>query len=65
MREVVRDADGQFHSRLSPAVAAGNWLPIAPAGYFKLELRLYDTPLTTGSQLAALTMPTIQKVACP
>ncbi|MEJ0012331.1 MAG: DUF1214 domain-containing protein [Bauldia sp.] len=64
-REVVRDADGDFHIRLSPNVAAGNWLPIAPVSRFKLELRLYDTPLTTGSQLAALTMPTIQKVACP
>ncbi len=63
-REVVRDASGDFRIRLSPTVAPGNWLPIAPVEQFKLELRLYDTPLTTGSQLAALTMPAIEKVAC-
>lgn len=64
-REVLREANGDFRIRLSPTVAPGNWLPIAPVERFRLELRLYDTPLTTGSQLAALTMPAIEKVACP
>jgi hypothetical protein len=64
-REVLRDANGDFRIRLSPNVAPGNWLPIAPVDRFRLELRLYDTPLTTGSQLASLAMPAIEKVACP
>lgn len=64
-REVLRDANGDFRIRVSSTVAPGNWLPISPVKNFKLELRLYDTPLTTGSQLATLTMPTIEKVACP
>jgi hypothetical protein len=28
-------------------------------------LRLYDTPLTTGSQIANLVMPLIRKASCP
>lgn len=64
-REVVRETNGDFRIRLSSAVQSGNWLPIGPVNRFKLELRLYDTPLTTGSQLTELAMPAIQKVACP
>ena len=34
-----------------PSVSPGNWLPVAPVDRFTLMLRLYDTPLATGSQL--------------
>jgi hypothetical protein len=63
-REVTREANGDFRIRLASSVQPGNWLPIATPERFSLELRMYDTPLTTGSQLAELTMPAIRKVAC-
>jgi len=63
-REIVRRPDGSFEIALSSTVKPGNWLPIGPAGGFKLVLRLYDTPVTTGSQLAALTMPEIVAGRC-
>ncbi|MND05799.1 hypothetical protein D3C83_268030 [compost metagenome] len=61
----MRDADGDFRIVVGAAVASGNWLPIAPVGRFQLVLRLYDTPLTTGSQIADLVMPAIRKESCP
>jgi hypothetical protein len=64
-REILRDANGDFHIRVSSTVQPGNWLPISAVERFRLELRIYDTPLTTGSQLAELTMPSIRKVTCP
>ena len=63
-RELLRDADGSFGIAVSTTVKPGNWLPIAPADRFKLVLRLYDTPVTTGSQLAGLTMPEIVQERC-
>lgn len=64
-REIVRRADGTFRIIVSPHVASGNWLPIGTVGRFQLVLRLYDTPLTTGSQIADLVMPAIEQVSCP
>jgi len=63
-REILRRPDGDFVITLAGDVAPGNWLPIAPVDRFKLVLRLYDTPLTTGSQLAGVTMPRIIAGAC-
>ena len=63
-REIVRAADGKFQISVASSVAPGNWLPIAPVERFGLVLRLYDTPLTTGSQIADLAMPTIHPVSC-
>ena len=63
-REIVRNADGTFVIAVSSSVESGNWLPIASVDAFNLVLRLYDTPLTTGSQIASLVMPAIRKVAC-
>lgn len=63
-REIVREDNGDFVIRASSAVSPGNWLPIDGAVNFKLVLRLYDTPLTTGSQLASLSMPEIRKLVC-
>ena len=64
-REIVREVDGDFIITAAASVAPGNWLPIAPVDRFQLVLRLYDTPLTTGSQIADLVMPTIRLVNCP
>ena len=63
-REILRNADGSFDITISPEVQPGNWLPIARVDRFKLMLRLYDTPLTTGSQLANLVMPQIVRDGC-
>lgn len=63
-REIIRNSDGTFDILISTAVEAGNWLPIAPVENFQLILRLYDTPLTTGSQIGSLAMPEIRKAAC-
>ena len=63
-REIARDAKGDFVIRAASATQSGNWLPIGTSSAFQLVLRLYDTPLTTGSQLAELAMPAIHKVGC-
>lgn len=63
-REIVRRPDGSFVIAVSPEVAPGNWLPVGRVGHFRLVLRLYDTPLTTGSRIADLTMPDIRKMSC-
>ena len=64
-REIVRKSDGAFVIAVSSTVQSGNWLPIGTVDRFRLVLRLYDTPLTTGSQIASLTMPAIRKASCP
>lgn len=64
-REVVRASSGDFAITVSAVVQPGNWLPIAAVERFKLVLRLYDTPLTTGRQLAELIMPAIDRTSCP
>lgn len=63
-REIVRQPDGSIVITISPEVAPGNWLPVGRVDHFRLVLRLYDTPLTTGSRIADLTMPDIRKDAC-
>jgi hypothetical protein len=64
-RELLRHPDGSFEIIVAPDVAPGNWLPISGVDRFKLIFRLYDTPVTTGSQIADLTMPAIERERCP
>ena len=64
-REILRRNDGSFVIGISAQVQPGNWLPLARADGIRLVLRLYDTPLTTGSRIADLVMPAIRKVSCP
>lgn len=63
-REVVRRPDGSFAIVVATIVKAGNWLPISRADRFKLVLRLYDTPVTTGNQIANVAMPAIVAEGC-
>src|SRR6476659_8235243 len=63
-REILRRPDGSFEIALSTSVKPGNWLPVAPVDHFKLVLRLYDTPVTAGSQIAGLAMPEIVAERC-
>ena len=63
-REILRRVDGGFVVAVSAAVQPGNWLPLGIVERFRLVLRLYDTPLTTGSQIGDLTMPEIRRTSC-
>jgi hypothetical protein len=64
-REILRDPDGGFVVTVAAGVQPGNWLPVGLVDRFRLVLRLYDTPLTTGSSLAELVMPRIGRADCP
>lgn len=63
-QEILRDGSGGFVITISADVAPGNWLPIGRPEHFDLVLRLYDTPLTTGSQITDLVMPAVHRVGC-
>ncbi len=63
-REIVRRPDGSFVITVSPDVSSGNWLPVGRSEHFRLVLRLYDTPLTTSSRNADLSVPRIVKDGC-
>ena len=63
-REILREPDGKFVIAVGPTVSPGNWLPIASVERFYLVLRLYDTPLATGSQIGDLVMPEIRRARC-
>lgn len=62
--ELLRNSNGSFVIGVSPDVQPGNWLPIGRVEHFRLVLRLYDTPLTTGGRLSDLVMPEIRRVRC-
>lgn len=62
--EILRRSDGSFEIAVSTDVQPGNWLPVSGAEPFKIILRLYDTPLTTGGTFADSTMPAVERVAC-
>jgi hypothetical protein len=63
-REILRRLDGSFVITVSPEVHPGNWLPVNGADSFSLVLRLYDTPLTTGGEVAESDMPRIVREGC-
>lgn len=63
-REILRRPDGSFEIAVSPEVQPGNWLPVGRVDRFRLVLRLYDTPLTSGGMPADSTMPAIIRGAC-
>lgn len=63
-REIVRLPDGTFDIAVSAHARPGNWLPVGGGEPLTLVLRLYDTPLTTGSGLAEISMPRIIEEHC-
>ena len=63
-REIVRRSDGSFEIAILADVQPGNWLPVARADPFRIVLRLYDTPLTTGGTSAESTMPKVERQGC-
>nr|WP_210308406.1 DUF1214 domain-containing protein [Prosthecomicrobium pneumaticum] len=63
-REILREADGRFVIAIGPEAEPGNWLPVATGGSFRLLLRLYDTPVGSGSDVRDLVMPRIERGEC-
>ena len=64
--EVLRRSNGSLTVEAAPSVRPGNWLPVSGADRFVLSLRLYDSPLGSGSvQPARSAVPSIQKEDCP
>ncbi len=63
-REVLRDPGGDATIAIGGEAAPGNWLPIETPDRFRLVLRLYDTPISTGSQIGDLVMPDVIRIGC-
>lgn len=64
-RQVLRHPDGTFTVGIAARARPGNWLPSArDADGLVLALRLYDTPLTTGTGVANVPMPAITRGDC-
>ncbi|WP_202396074.1 DUF1214 domain-containing protein [Stappia sediminis] len=62
---LLRRPDGSFEITAAPYARPGNWLPTAPiADGLVFVLRLYDTPLTTGTGIANVDMPDIVRERC-
>ncbi len=63
---LLRRPDGSFSIIAAPFARPGNWLPTTRgANGLVFVLRLYDTPLTTGSGVADVDMPAIVRERCP
>jgi hypothetical protein len=63
--EVLRDREGGFSVVISREPMPGNWLRTPEAGRLGLALRLYDTPVATGSAtLDTRTLPGVERLEC-
>ena len=64
-RQILRRPDGSFVATAAARARPGNWLPTSrDANGLVLALRLYDTPLTTGTGVANVPMPEITREQC-
>lgn len=61
---VIRYPDGSFLISISSRPKPGNWLSLNGAGKFRLVLRLYDTSITSSSDLTVPEMPAIRRLGC-
>jgi len=62
--DVLREESGRFSITVSRVAHDGNWLPIGETNRLRLVMRLYDSPITSGSSLVELEMPTITRGTC-
>ena len=63
--ELLRDAEGRFAVLVSREPLPGNWLRMPERGRVGIALRLYDTPVATGTAaLDPRTLPEIQRLDC-
>ncbi|MCW2307907.1 DUF1214 domain-containing protein [Rhodobium gokarnense] len=63
-KDVLREADGSFRITVSTSAKSGNWFPIRDTERLRMVMRLYDTPVTSGSTMIELEMPKIERGAC-
>lgn len=67
--EILRRPDGSFEVTAARDAHSGNWLPLAANAQagdgLRFVLRLYDAPVTTGSAIDGVSMPSIERIACP
>ena len=63
-REVARVSGEFFEIVTGPDVLGGNWLKSASGTPFRLVLRLYETPLTSGGGLGEIHLPEIAWMSC-
>ncbi|WP_417770475.1 DUF1214 domain-containing protein [Stappia sp.] len=64
-RHLLRRPDGEFIVTAAARARPGNWLPTsADANGLVFALRLYDTPLTTGTGVANVPMPSVFRGDC-
>jgi len=63
-RRLARNRDGRFLIRVSPTLAAGNWLETSGKGRFKLVLTLYDTTIFSGLGALDRQLPSILLEGC-
>lgn len=66
---LLRNQDGTFEITAARRAHPGNWLPLAAAAKagdgLRFVLRIYDAPVTTGAALDGVSMPAIERLACP
>ncbi|VAW17748.1 hypothetical protein MNBD_ALPHA12-232, partial [hydrothermal vent metagenome] len=64
-RRLARNQDGSFLIRVSPRLAAGNWLETNGASKnFKLVLTLYDSDMFSGLGSPGNKLPAILREGC-
>ncbi|MEJ8473932.1 DUF1214 domain-containing protein [Roseibium algae] len=67
--QILHSEDGSFNITAASSPHSGNWLPLTANPSTENDLmftvRLYDTPITTGSALRGAVMPKIERLACP
>lgn len=68
-QDLLRNQDGTFEIMAARTPHSGNWLPLAAdakaSDGLRFVLRLYDAPVTTGAALDSVSMPVIDRQACP
>lgn len=68
-QNLLRHPDGTFTISAAGKPHSGNWLPLAQGANasdgLRFVLRLYDAPVTTGAALDGISLPRIDRTACP
>ena len=63
-RNVAWYSGQEFEVMTGPDALGGNWLKTTPIGSYRLVLRLYQTPLTSGVGFGEISLPKIAWVSC-
>ncbi|PLW76969.1 DUF1214 domain-containing protein [Cohaesibacter celericrescens] len=63
-RNIARLGGSGYEIVTGPEAMGGNWLSSEVSSSFKLVLRLYETPLTSGGGFGEVRLPEIEWVSC-